>query len=293
MNVLVTGAWGMLGQELVPALREAGHGVILTSRKDREAEDSLQLDITDAELTREVVTRSRAHLVIHSAAYTQVDACETDEATAYRVNALGAWNVALACQDLDIPMLHVSTDYVFDGEQGHPYTEYDRTNPRSVYGKSKLAGELHVQQLLKRFYIVRTSWLFGHGGPNFVETILRAGAERPELKVVDDQWGCPTSCQDLARGITRLIASECYGIYHMTGQGSCTWFEFARAILEAGGLSTLIRPQTTAELNRPAPRPAYSVLRNFAMELQGMPLLPPWQDALMRYMAGRPQAVKA
>ncbi|HEY9857795.1 MAG TPA: NAD(P)-dependent oxidoreductase, partial [Stenomitos sp.] len=181
----------------------------------------------------------------------------------------------------------VSTDYVFDGLKGTAYDEYDRPNPQAVYGRSKYAGEQHVQQLMDRYYILRTSWLYGHHGKNFVETILKAAQERPELRVVNDQWGCPTWTEDLARMLVQIVASGRYGLYHVTGQGVCTWFEFARRIVAAAGLATPVLPQTTEELARPAPRPRYSVLRNRGLELAGMELLPAWEASLERYLAER------
>ncbi len=287
MRIFVTGAQGMLGQDLVPVLLAAGDEVIPSDMLPSEARGFVPLDITDLEATKRAIALARPDVVVHCAAYTNVDGAEADPDTAYRVNALGTWNVALACQETGASMLLVSTDYVFDGEKGSAYDEYDVPNPRSVYGRSKYAGEQHLQQVLGQFYIVRTAWLYGHHGKNFAETILKAAAERPELKVVNDQWGCPTWTRDLAEAISRIIRTGRYGIYHATGQGECTWMDFARKIVELGGLNTPVLPQSTEELNRPAPRPRYSVMRNRALELSGLMALPNWEESLRDYFQCR------
>lgn len=288
MKVLVVGAQGMLGQDLVPALQRAGHEAVPAGRS---LEMGVKLDIAELDQVRVVLDSVQPDTVINVAAYTNVDGAETDEAGAYRANAVGSWNLAIACGEADVPLMYVSTDYVFDGTKGSAYDEYDHTNPQSVYGKSKRAGEVHVERLCRRHFVVRTSWLYGHGGKNFVETILKAGAERPELRVVNDQWGSPTETSDLAAAMVQILESGRYGTYHVTGQGVCTWFDFAREILRLGGLDTPVLPQTTAELNRPAPRPPYSVMRNLNLELAGLPLLPAWQESLAVYVAGRKQRV--
>ncbi len=290
MRVFVTGAQGMLGQDLVPVLRAAGDEVIPSGMQPSEDPAFVRLDITDLAATKWALAQAQPDVVINCAAYTNVDGAEADPASAYRVNALGTWNLALACQEVGAAMLQVSTDYVFDGMKGTAYDEYDSPNPQSVYGRSKYAGELHLQQVLTRFYIVRTAWLYGHHGKNFVETILKAAAERPELKVVNDQWGCPTWTQDLAKAISLLIRTDRFGVYHVTGQGACTWMDFAQAIVTLGGLSTPVLPQTTEELNRPAPRPRYSVMRNAALEMTGNALLPPWETSLRRYLQTAPRS---
>lgn len=289
MKVLVVGAMGMLGTDLVPALRQAGHQVVSADRI--AAENTLALDITDLTQVRRVAGDERPAAVINSAAYTNVDAAELDAETAYQVNALGTWNLALACQALDIPLMHVSTDYVFDGSKGSAYDEYDPTNPQSVYGRSKRAGELHVERLCHKHYIVRTAWLYGHGGKNFVETILKAGGERPELRVVNDQWGAPTPSRELAETMVRLLERDEFGTYHVTGQGVCTWFDFATEILRQAGIATPVLPQSTEEGGRPAPRPRYSVMDNRALRMRGLPLLKEWREALTDYLAERPGSV--
>jgi dTDP-4-dehydrorhamnose reductase len=277
MKILVTGAQGMLGQDLVPVLREYGHTVVGVGHAD--------LDVTDGASVRVALERHQPELVIQAAAYTNVDGCESNRLDAFRVNGLGARLVAIGCQHLQAPMMYISTDYVFDGTADRPYMEIDPTHPMSVYGQSKLAGEQAVRELLDRFYIVRTSWLYGHGGKNFVDTMRKLGREKPELAVVADQHGSPTWTVALSHAIARLVERGVYGTYHATGQGATTWHAFTQAILAAEGLATPVRPITTAELGRPAPRPAYSVLENLNLQLAGVPLLPPWQESLETYLA--------
>jgi dTDP-4-dehydrorhamnose reductase len=284
MKILVTGARGMLGQDLVPILREFGHTVVACGRAE--------LDVTDGASVRRVLTDTRPELVIQSAAYTNVDACETNRLEAFRVNAHATRLLAMGCQHLDAPLLYLSTDYVFDGRSERPYLEADTPNPQSVYGQSKLAGERAILELLHQFYIVRTSWLYGQGGKNFVETMRKLGREKPELGVVADQFGSPTWTVPLSIAIAQLIETGQFGIYHATGQGETTWHGFTQAIVAAEGLKTTVKPITTADLGRPAPRPAYSVLENMNLQLAGVPLLPPWQESLQNYLALTPLQVR-
>ena len=283
MKVLVTGAQGMLSHDLLPALRQAGHQVIPSDVRPSTEPDFVVLDITDREAVRKTFLEIRPDAVINTAAYTNVDQAETDEDMAYRINALGPWNLALACQEADIPLMQVSTDYVFDGKKGSAYDEYDMPNPIGVYGRSKYAGEVHVEKLWPKHYIVRTAWLYGIGGKNFVETILKAASERPELKVVNDQWGCPTWTVDLARVMVDLLPTGQYGTYHASGEGECTWQDFAKEIVRLGGMATPVLPQSTEELNRPAPRPTYSVMRKRGLQMAGISLMPRWEASLLHY----------
>ncbi len=274
MKVLITGAEGQLGHDLVGILKKA-HEV---------HPFDLDLDITDYSRFLIKMDSIKPQLVIHSAAYTNVDGCEKEPDRAFLINALGTQNVALACQKLDAAMVYISTDFVFDGEKGEPYSEYDKTNPLSVYGKSKLDGENYVRALLTRFYIVRTSWLYGKQGHNFVKTILKLADENDELTIVDDQIGSPTYTNDLAETIARLIETEWFGIYHITNSGACSWFDFAREILEKSGRDIgKVRPIRSKDLDRPAPRPAYSVLSNYMLELRGWSPLRSYQEALDAY----------
>ena len=274
MKILLTGSNGQLGTDF---LRASGHGHEVVAH-------DLDLDITDGAAVAERVAEVAPDIVVNAAAYTNVDGAEADELNAYRVNALGPQNIALACQAAGVPMLHVSTDFVFSGDATVPYTEFDRPDPTGVYGKSKYAGEQYVTGLLDRYYICRTSWLYGVGGPNFVKTMLKAGRERPEVKVVDDQEGSPTYSLDLARKLLEIIETGAYGVYHLSNQGSITWNRFTKDIFEIAGLDTPVLPISTAELARPAPRPRFSTMRGLALELQGIPPMRPYREALEEFI---------
>ncbi|MEK6666086.1 MAG: dTDP-4-dehydrorhamnose reductase [candidate division NC10 bacterium] len=283
MKILITGAGGMLGRALRETL-SLEHDVVALARAE--------LDVTDLPKTRAALARAKPQAVIHAGARTDVDGCERDPDHAWRVNALGSRNVAVACQEAGAACCYISTDYVFDGEKPDPYTEFDAPNPISCYGASKLAGERYVQTLTPRHWIVRSSWLFGPGGKNFVKTILTKARAGEELRVVDDQVGSPTYADDLARAISRLISGPYYGVWHVTNSGSCSWYRFAAAILEAAGLrGTRLEPISSKDLQRPAPRPRNSVLRNYCWELESWPALRPWADALPEYLA-HPEAAE-
>jgi dTDP-4-dehydrorhamnose reductase len=228
--------------------------------------------------------------VIHCAASTQVDRAEEEREQAYRVNALGPRILATVCAGLGIPLCAVSTDFVFDGKKEEPYTEFDPVGPLSVYGASKLAGEVAIREAWSWHWIVRTSWLYGLHGKCFPDTILKAAEVRPELTVVADQRGTPTFTEDLAEAIVRLIQYPVYGTYHAANSaenGSTTWYEFARTTLEMAGIATPVRPIATAEWPTPAIRPANSALRSYMFELQDLPTLRPWQEALHDYVEKR------
>ena len=274
MKILLTGSRGQLGVDF----RLVGGG------KHQIIAYDLDLDIRDRSAVMDRVREVSPQLVLNAAAYTDVDGAESDEIEAYRVNALGAYNLALACQDTDIPLLHVSTDFVFNGEASEPYTEFDRPDPRGVYGMSKYAGECYVSAVLSRYFICRTSWLFGVGGNNFVKTMLRLGREQDQLRVVNDQKGCPTYSRDLARKLLEIIEKGAYGFYHVSNSGSCTWCEFTGDIFDAAGIDTPVAPITTGELERPAPRPTYSVMRGLALEMQGMEPLRHYREALRDFI---------
>ena len=275
MRVLITGAAGMLGQDLIGAAADAGHVPAALPRAE--------LDITDHAALESVVRDARPDVVFNCAAYTNVDGCETNLETAFAVNGEGAGNVARACAATGAWIVHVSSDYVFDGSKREPYLESDATGPLSQYGRSKLAGEQAVAEAAPNCHtIVRSSWLFGSRGPCFPATILRLAAERDELSVVDDQVGCPTFTGHLAQALLSLEAERPVGVVHVAAAEQCSWYEFAAAIVEAGGLTCDVRPGRTEDLGRPAPRPPYSVLRS---ELVGAPTLPAWQAGLAAYMA--------
>jgi len=270
MRILLTGSNGQLGTDFRRATG-AGHEIV--------AHD-LDLDITDRAAVAARVREVEPDVVVNAAAFTNVDGAEADELAAYRVNALGPQNLALACQCSGVPLLHVSTDFVFSGEASEPYTEFDRPDPRGVYGSSKYAGEQYVSGLLDRFYICRTSWLFGVGGGNFVKTMLKAGRERDEVRVVDDQEGSPTYSLDLARKILEIIETGSFGVYHLSNQGSITWNRFTRDIFEIAGIDTPVLPISTAELARPAPRPRFSTMRGLALEIAGIEPMRGYREAL-------------
>lgn len=274
MRVLVTGAGGQLGRDLLQTFGDDAVGLA-----------HAELDVTDEAAVDAAVREHAPDLVVHAAAYTAVDACENETDRAWRVNALGAWWVARACARAGGAMVYVSTDYVFDGTTDRPYTEFDRPNPQSMYGRSKEAGEQLVRQTLPAHYVVRTSWLHGVGGGNFAATMLRLGRERGAVSVVEDQVGSPTFTFDLAPAIRRLVATGRYGTYHLTNEGHCTWLDFARAIFDEAGLTVDVAPTDTASFGSLAPRPEYSVLDNRLARLSGLEPLPHWREALPRFLA--------
>ncbi|MGZ9583853.1 dTDP-4-dehydrorhamnose reductase [Paenibacillus marinisediminis] len=282
-RVLVTGAQGQLGLDMVQALEAKGYAVIACSRKE--------MDVTDMDEVMEVMDRERPAAVIHASAYTKVDLAETERDEVYRVNVYGTRNVAVASQQIGAKMVYVSTDYVFDGRTGKAYDEFARPHPINVYGRSKWEGEQMVRQFQLRSFIVRTSWLFSKNGDNFVKTMLKQGKEQRELKVVHDQVGSPTYTADLAAAIIRLLGTDRYGTYHITNQGVCSWHELACAIMEEAGFNVMVRSVPTSQFPRPARRPAYSALEGRALRLNGFPALRHWREALADCMSElKPQA---
>lgn len=253
MKILVTGARGMLAHDLIPLLRETDE-VIACSRED--------LDVTSRDSAYRTLKKTTPDLVINCAAYTKVDKAEEEREKAFLVNGIGVQNLALVCCDRNIPILHISTDYVFDGEKRAPRTPFEGTNPINAYGESKLAGEKYLQWIMNRFYILRTSWLYGRGGNNFVSTILRLSKEKKEIRVVQDQKGSPTSTVTLSCAVKELVRSGAYGIHHFTDEteGGISWYDFAKAIVRLSGGEAKVIPATSAEFPLPAKRPAYSVL---------------------------------
>jgi len=276
MKILVTGANGQLGQELIrlperPDIEMTGFG-------------RNELNVTDPEQCRNMIRACKPDAVIHCAAYTKVDQAESEPDVAFRVNAEGARNAALAAEQIGAKFVYISTDYVFDGKADRPYLEHDPPNPLSVYGKTKLAGEEFVKSISSRHFIVRTSWMYGKHGANFVKTMLKLAEERDRLKVVHDQIGSPTYTLDLAQFLLELVKTDYYGIYHASNSGICSWYEFAKAIFEERGLNVRVEPCTTEEFLRPAPRPAWSVLDHGAIRVHGFEPLRPWREALRNYL---------
>ncbi|WP_426451097.1 dTDP-4-dehydrorhamnose reductase [Paenibacillus sp. S-38] len=275
MKVLVTGANGQLGQDVVALFAEQ-HEVRGLGRA--------QLDITELEQCLEQVESFRPDVIIHCAAYTAVDQAETDVDGAYRVNAVGTRNMAVAAEKVGSKLCYISTDYVFDGKGTSPYKEYDKTNPSGIYGKSKEAGEQLAISLCSRYFIVRTSWVYGLHGNNFVKTMLKLSEDRDRLKVVHDQIGSPTFTEDLAGFLLALVGTEKYGIYHASNSGTCSWYEFAKAIFEESGKATIVEPCTTDEFPRPAPRPSYSVMDHLSIRINGFSEIRPWREALVDFL---------
>jgi dTDP-4-dehydrorhamnose reductase len=281
VRVLVTGSAGMLGHALRGSCPPG------TTMLDA---DLPGVDVTDPSSVARALSEARPDAVLNAAAFTNVDACETHEAEATAVNGAGAGHVAAACAAAGIPVLHVSTDYVFDGLIPAPgeYSEEDRTGPLSAYGRGKLLGETLVRRATPRHWIVRTQWLYGSHGKNFVDTMLKLASERPELAVVDDQVGSPTCTHDLAPVLWLLLGlAPPFGTYHASNAGSCSWHDFAAEIFRLSGSGVRLKRQSTAELGRPAPRPARSVLCNARLRAALGTALPSWQEGLQRYLRRR------
>lgn len=274
MKLLVTGAGGMLGQSLSACLVSRGHDVVSVPKE--------RLDVTNYSQCLEVIEEEAPDLIIHCGAFTKVDQAESEPALAYHINGYGTENLAVACNIFETPMLYFSSDYVFDGEQNQPYNPWDATRPLSIYGKSKLAGEKAVQRHLSRFYIVRTSWLYGPNGKNFVDTILSMADDRKTLRVVSDQIGTPTCTLSLSETVADLITTGRWGIYHGTDDGVTSWYDFAKEILRKR--DNEIIPIATKDMPRPATRPKYSVLDKTTLINTIGRELPPWQESLNTYM---------
>jgi dTDP-4-dehydrorhamnose reductase len=276
VKLLVTGAAGMLGRDVMLAAGNAGHDVVGFGHAE--------LDVAEGAVVRSKVEAERPDVVINCAAWTDVDGAEQAEEEATRINGGGAGHVAAAAAAVGASVVYVGSDYVFDGSKAAPYVETDETAPLSAYGRSKLAGEEATRAANKRHFIVRSAWLFGTGGPNFVETMLRLAADHGEVLVVRDQVGSPTYTWHLAYGVVRLIEGVEFGIHHMAAGGACSWYEFAREIFEQAQVECKVMSATAEMLGRPAPRPAYSALasqREHAIEL------PPWREGLAAYLSQR------
>lgn len=279
MKVLVTGAGGQLGLDLVDHCRDVGDEVVGLAHDD--------LDVADEAAVFAAVRDHAPDVVMHTAAWTNVDGCEDDPDRAHRVNALGSWWVARACHESRATMVMVSTDYVFEGTARRagdgtplPWSEFDTIAPLNAYGRSKAAGEQLVRQALREHHVARTAWVCGARGSNFVRTMLRVGREQGAARVVDDQVGSPTFTRDLARGLREVAVSGRYGTWNRTNTGSCSWYELAEATFDLAGLDVDLAAMSSTELDRPAPRPAYSVLSDRHATTAGLTPMPHWRDGL-------------
>ncbi|MFL0581123.1 dTDP-4-dehydrorhamnose reductase [Solibacillus silvestris] len=276
MKILVTGANGQLGQELVQQLQQTNVELYAFTKTD--------LDICNLSTVQQVVNEVQPHVIINAAAFTKVDLAETEQDLAFNVNGYGQRNLAVAAEQVGAKICYISTDYVFDGNATEPYEEHALVNPIGVYGKSKYAGEQLTQTLNTKYFIVRTAWVYGEYGPNFVKTMLRLAKERDELGVVSDQIGSPTYTVDLATFLIELVQTEKYGIYHCTNSGSCSWYEFAQAIFEESNIDIKVNPLTTDQYPTPAKRPNYSVLSDRTLKLNGFLPIRHWREGLKAFL---------
>ena len=276
MRVLVTGVKGQLGYDVMNELKKQGLTGI--------GVDVDEMDITDAEACRRVITEAKPDAVIHCAAYTAVDAAEDNADLCRRINGEGTRNVAQACKEADVKLMYISTDYVFDGQGTRPWEPDDERHPLNVYGQTKYEGELAVEELSDKYFIVRIAWVFGVAGKNFIKTMLRLGKERGAVSVVDDQVGSPTYTYDLARLLVDMIQTDRYGRYHATNEGLCSWYEFAKEIFRQAGMDVPVTPVSSDAFPAKATRPSNSRLNKDKLSENGFERLPAWQDALGRFL---------
>lgn len=277
-KILITGCNGQLGRAMNQVYKNEDVQLINT--------DVAELDITKVEEVTAFVNRHQPDVIINCAAHTNVNACESEWDLAYKINAVGPRNLSIAAAGAGAKLVHVSTDYVFDGSAKEPYTEFDQPSPLGAYGRTKYAGEEFVKQFAGKFFIVRTAWLYGDGN-NFAKTMLKLSETRDEVGVVADQFGSPTSALELARAIKQLVPTENYGIFHGTCEGSCSWADFAEKVFELAGKTTRVKRLTTEEYPTPAKRPAYSVLDNYMLRLTMDYKFKNWEEALIEYMKGQ------
>lgn len=293
MKIMITGCHGQLGNELQSILKSGKSEIGAAPEGVLNAEilpvDIDTLDISDMAAVSDYVNANRPDVIINCAAMTNVDGCESDYKTAFKVNALGVKNLAVSAENIGAKLIHVSTDYVFAGNGTKPYCEWDKVDPQSVYGASKALGEKYALSFCKKTFVVRTSWLYGYIGKNFVKTVRRVIKANGGIGVVCDQRGNPTNANDLAHHLLKLAVTEEYGIYHCTGEGECSWYDFAVKIAEYSGLGDTVTPCTTEEYNAkfnvPTKRPEYSSLRNLALECTVGNEMRDWQEALKEYIS--------
>ncbi len=276
MKVLVTGTKGQLGYDVVKELEKRGHTAV--------AVDIEEMDITDAGSVDQVITEAGVEAVIHCAAYTAVDAAEENEELCRKVNAEGTENIAKVCKKLDLKMIYISTDYVFDGKGERPWEPDDERHPLNMYGQTKYEGELAVEKYLEKYFIVRIAWVFGVNGKNFIKTMLKLSETHSELNVVDDQVGSPTYTYDLAVLLVDMVETEKYGRYHATNEGLCTWYEFAKEIFRQADVDIKVNPVSSEMFPAKATRPKNSRMSKEKLEENGFHRLPTWQNALERYL---------
>lgn len=288
MNILIVGAKGQLGTEIAKCFErgytELGTPDVLKEKNEVRGIDIDELDISRLDDLGRVMGEGRYGAVINCAAYTNVNKCESDRETAFLANSIGPRNLAIACEECGAKLVHISTDYVFAGDGSVPYVEWDICNPQSVYGKTKYLGEEYVKQFSTRYFIVRTSWLYGYYGNNFVKTMMKINRENGKSKVVCDQRGNPTNAADLAHHVLKLLTTEQYGIYHGTGAGECSWYELTKKIVEYAKIEAEVAPCTTDEFPTPAKRPAYSSLDNMMLRATVGDEFRHWEDALKCFM---------
>jgi dTDP-4-dehydrorhamnose reductase len=278
-KIVITGANGQLGKQFAEDLNVLDYQVYALSREDMDITDFSKVDIT--------LSKIRPNIIVHCAAYTKVDLAEARRDKAFLVNALGARNVAVAAEKISAKLVYISTDYVFDGTKSTGYDEFDTPAPINVYGTSKYAGENFVGSFHSRYFIVRTSWLYGKYGNNFVETMLKIAKTHHEIKVVNDQTGSPTYVKDLVQCVRELMETELYGTYHVSNAGICTWYEFAKEIFSLCNINVDTTPVSTNEFGAAASRPAYSILNHYALGLNGFGLMRSWKEGLIEYLQER------
>jgi dTDP-4-dehydrorhamnose reductase len=289
MKILITGAKGQLGTQIIKMLESKNSELGPIDAAYNKAEiigaGSEVLDITNITAVRQYISELKPDIVINCAAYTNVDACETNIDLAFKINAIGPRNLAIASEEIGAKLIHLSTDYVFSGIGTVPYREYDLVNPQSVYGSTKNAGDKFVKNFSSKYFIVRTAWVYGYYGNNFVKTIIKAAKEKGHLDVVDDQRGNPTNAEDLAYHLLKLALTEEYGIYHCTGTGECSWYDFACKIVEYSNIDCTVSPITSEKINRPAKRPAFSSLDNMMLRCTVGDEMRDWEKALKVFIS--------
>lgn len=288
MKILITGCRGQLGSQIINILKEEASELGTIPQNYKSAEiigvDKQQLDISNLEFVKDLLNEVKPDIVINPAAYTDVDGCENNQELAFKANSLGPRNLAIACEQINAKLIHISTDYVFQGNGNIPYKEYDVTNPVSVYGKTKLLGENYVREFCSKYFVIRTAWLYGYNGNNFVKTIMKVAREKGHLDVVDDQRGNPTNAEDLAYHILKLALTDEYGVYHCTCSGECSWYDFAKTIIEYTGIECSVSPITSDMIKRPAKRPSFSSLDKVMLRCSVGDEMREWKEALRTFI---------